>query len=91
MNLGSHTDAEPRFVLHSRTRGNRTFTLTTDPPSHLRDCPPEVRFRVSTEVQKRYPPSFGAWKNPCWVVIIRGRDIGIFFEYWYVFGSMKGK
>lgn len=54
------------------------------PPSHLRDCPADERFGVSQDVQARYPPVvLKGWKGGCsWVVVIRGRDIGVFYDFW---------
>jgi len=54
------------------------------PPSHLRECPTHERFNVSKEVQKLYPPLVLGWKNRSWVVVIRGCDIGIFYDFWCV-------
>jgi hypothetical protein len=55
------------------------------PPSHLRGCPPEDKFRVSDEVLKRYPAFTEGWRQRSWVVVFRGRDYGIFYDFWYVF------
>jgi hypothetical protein len=56
----------------------------TRPASHLRVCPPKEQFSVSDDVQKRFPPFKGRWGPRSWVVIFRGRDIGVFHEFWYV-------
>jgi hypothetical protein len=54
-----------------------------DPPSHLRDCPSCEQFRVSKDVQTRYPPWLIGWKTGLsWIVVIRGRDVGVFHEFW---------
>jgi hypothetical protein len=51
-----------------------------DLPSHLREQPLYNRFCVSKDVLKEYPAFHVGWKKSSWVVIIRGRDIGIFFS-----------
>lgn len=56
-----------------------------NPPSHLQERPLQEQFRVSKEVLKQYPPFNVGWKKLSWVVVIRGRDIGIFHDFWYVF------
>jgi hypothetical protein len=53
------------------------------PPSHLRECPPYKRFHVSKEVIELYPPWAMGWRSRSWVVVIRGREIGVFHEFWY--------
>jgi hypothetical protein len=55
------------------------------PPSHLRQCGYGERYRISQAVQTEYPPFPGGVGDRCWVVVIRGRDIGVFYEHWYVF------
>jgi hypothetical protein len=60
-------------------------------PSHLRDCPAGDRFLVSKEMQKQFTPFYVGWKKPSWVVVIRGRDTGIFHDYWYVFRVVYSK
>jgi hypothetical protein len=55
------------------------------PPSHLRECSPDKRFYMSEAVRFKYPPLTMGWKSGrCWVVVIRGRDVGIFHDFWYV-------
>jgi hypothetical protein len=57
-------------------------------PSHLRDCVPDERFRVSKELQAQYPPMTDiGWKELSWVVVIRGREVGVFHDFWYAFSS----
>jgi hypothetical protein len=51
-----------------------------DLPSHLREQPLYDRFRVSKNVLKEYPAFHVGWKKPSWVIVIHGRDIGIFFS-----------
>jgi hypothetical protein len=70
---------------HVSTPENTPSPDLPPPPSHLRDCPLCDRFRVSQEVQKGYPPFPFGWNKLCWVVVFRGRDIGIFHDFWYVF------
>jgi hypothetical protein len=56
------------------------------PPSHLRECPPKERFRVLKEVKMLYPPLTIGWRSGCsWIVVIWGRDIGVFWDFWYVY------
>lgn len=58
---------------------------TASPPSHLRECSPGERFHVSEAVRFKYPPLAVGWKGGrCWVVVIRGRDVGVFHDFWYV-------
>jgi hypothetical protein len=64
-------------------------TATSQPPSHLRNyIVPGEQYRVSKEVLDIYPPIAGiGWKGFSWVVVIRGRDIGVFYDFWYAFSS----
>jgi hypothetical protein len=68
--------------------GSHVDTLENTPssvPSHLRERPLAERFCVSKEMVTRYPPFRVGWRKQSWVVVIRGRDIGIFHDFWYVF------
>ena len=66
-------------------QGAPTTASQPSPPSHLRECPPHDRFHVSRDVQMQYPPFSTGWKSGrSWVVVIRGREIGIFHDFWYV-------
>ncbi|KAH9983827.1 hypothetical protein BJV77DRAFT_966570 [Russula vinacea] len=53
-----------------------------DPASHLRVCSPDQRFRVSDETKHLYPPLSIGWSRCCWIIVFRGRDIGVFYDFW---------
>ena len=55
------------------------------PPSHVQGCSPQERFRVAKDIRLKYPPFSVGWRDLSWVVVIRGRDVGVFHEYWCVY------
>ena len=63
---------------HERPTGN-------GPASHLRVCPPNQQFRVSDETKHLYPSISIGWNHCSWIIVFRGCDIGVFYDFWYVY------
>lgn len=70
--------------LEGRGSPHKRQTLN-GPASHLRVCSPDQRFRVSDETKHLYPPLSIGWSHCCWIIVFRGRDIGVFYDFWYVY------
>ncbi len=75
--------------LGSRVGAQENASSSLGPASQLRRCPSGNGFRVSDDVLSRYPPFKKGWTKRAWVVVIRGRDIGIFFDCWYVLRAVQ--
>ena len=83
VDVGSISVGMETLSLSGRVGAHET-ALEADPPSHLRACSYQDQFHVSKDMLERYEPFSIGWKARCWVVVFRGRNIGVFYDFWYV-------
>ncbi|KAJ8515305.1 hypothetical protein ONZ45_g7244 [Pleurotus djamor] len=78
----------------SRSTPSRQRVNVPYVPFHLRISPDERQFEdsfnVPAELRERYPPTVALRDDMHWYVIIRGREIGIFYDRWAYVSAVRG-